>query len=348
MTSPARSDDRTTPGEEQKVLFVAWTRTAGRSQEIAAALGGTAFVTHPAWLSGRRRVGLRYLVNAGRTVGALLRHRPDVVIVTNPPTAAAVVVWLWAAATGTAFALDSHPSSFGAKDHVTSQRLLPVHRFLARRAVVCMVTTTGWVDVLRGWGAHGVVVHEAPPLWPTDRSATAESGHVLFPGVFAHDEPVAEVVALARLRPEVEFHVTGDTAKCPPGLADDLPPNVRLVGYLDAQAYEAELRSASAVLALTTEPTSVMRAAYEAVYARRPLVVSDWPAGRAAFPLAVHVQHDAQDLARGIDEALLRGDDPTWVDEAWRRQGEEWTRQLQDLRAALRRPPTRRRRRRTG
>lgn len=43
-----------------------------------------------------------------------------------------------------------------------------------------------------------------------------------------------------------------------------------------------------------------MRAAYEAVYAERPLVVSDWPILRELFPMAVHAAHTVEGLAEAI------------------------------------------------
>ena len=314
------------------LLFVAWTRTVGRSHEIAAALGGAAFTTHPARLSHRRLVLVRYLVNAVRTVTVLRARRPEVVIVTNPPLVAALVVWAWSRVSGAGFILDSHPSAFGAKNHVVSRRLIRVHRFLARRALACMVTTGDWVEVLASWGASGVIVHEAPPLWPSS-TARPEANRVLFPGVFAGDEPIEEVVELARLRPTVDFRVTGDQRRCPASILAELPPNVTLLGYLDTGAYAAEVRAASAVLALTTEPTSVMRAAYEAVYARRPLVISDWPAGRTAFPYATYVLNRAEDLARGVDEALANRDQAV-LDAALMEQETTWRQQVHALRTA--------------
>jgi hypothetical protein len=339
MTGKTPSMTVNVEGEpEPSVLFVAWTRTVGRSHEIAAALAGEAFVTHPSALASRRLVLARYLVNAARTVTVLARRRPDVVIVTNPPVMAAVVVWAWTRATGTHFVLDSHPSSFGAKDHVISQRLIGLHRFLARRALACMVTTRDWVEVLQSWGARGVIVHEAPPLWSA-QAAPSAADTVLFPGVFAGDEPIEQVVELARLRPDVEFRVTGDRAKCPPDIVADLPPNLQLVGYLGPDDYAAEVARAGTVLALTTEPTSIMRAAYEAVYARRPLVVSDWPAGREAFPAAIHVVNRAEDLARGVDEALKTRDDAVHLDAAFEEQGDRWTQQLRNLRIAISQRP---------
>ena len=136
-------------------------------------------------------------------------------------------------------------------------------------------------------------------------------------------------------------------AKCPADIVPDLPPNLHLVGYLGADDYAAEVARAGTVLALTTEPTSIMRAAYEAVYARRPLVVSDWPAGREAFPGAIHVVNRAEDLARGVDEALKTRDDAAHLDAAFEEQGDRWTQQLRNLRTAIsQRPRARRVRRR--
>jgi hypothetical protein len=75
---------------------------------------------------------------------------------------------------------------------------------------------------------------------------------------------------------------------------------VSFVGFLDPVEYRAAVADCDIVVTLTTEPTSVMRAAYEAVYARRPLVVSDWPVARALFPHAAHTANDADSLAHAI------------------------------------------------
>ena len=91
------------------------------------------------------------------------------------------------------------------------------------------------------------------------------------------------------------------------------------------------------MVALTTEPTSVMRAAYEAVYARRGLVVSDWPTLREVFPLAQHRSNDAEALADGVRAALA--EDPAAADDRAGRaralQHERWAQQLDAMRTAL-------------
>lgn len=324
------------------VLFLAWTRTSGRSHEIAAALGGHARPVFPVRLSARLLFPVRYAYCLVVSIGVLLELRPSSVIVTNPPVFPGLLVKLWSVLTRRPYVLDSHPSSFGAKDHRISQRLIGVHRWLARGAAVTMVTTQEWVDTLNGWGARGLIVHEAPPLWtvgPLPARSEGTRPRVLFPGVFSGDEPVDLVWAVARLRPEVEFRVTGLRSRCPEHLIPDLPANITLVGYLDAAAFAAEVDGAHAVLALTTEPTSVMRCGYEAVYSRRPLIVSDWPAGRDAFPHAVHAPNDAERLASAVDLALS----PAWretalLELALKEQTYRWNQQLDALRSAFSAP----------
>jgi hypothetical protein len=320
------------------VLFLAWTRTSGRSQEIATALGGNARPVFSEWLSAKWLFPVRYAYSLVASIAVLAKLRPAAVIVTNPPILPGLVVKAWSALTRRPYVLDSHPSSFGAKNHRSSQRLIGLHRWLARGAAVTMVTTQEWVDLLQSWGAKGLIVHEAPPLWsagPLPGLSAASRPRVLFPGVFSGDEPVDLVWAVARLRPQVEFRVTGLRSRCPEPLRRDLPGNVTLVGYLDAAAFAAEVDGADAVLALTTEPTSVMRCGYEAVYSRRPLIVSDWPAGQDAFPHAVHAPNDAAALAAAVDLALA----PAWRDEALldlalKEQTYRWNQQLDALRSA--------------
>lgn len=325
-------------GRGSGVLFLAWTRTAGRSYEIAAALGGQARPIFSERLADKRLFPIRYAYSLVVSVAELVKLRPSAVIVTNPPIVPGLLVRAWAAITHRPYVLDSHPSSFGAKNHRISQRLIGVHRWLARGAAVTMVTTQEWVDVLAGWGAKGLILHEAPPLWtagPLRDPAPGARPRVLFPGVFSGDEPTDLVWQVARLRPDVEFRVTGLRSRCPEQLLRDLPENVTLVGYLGSQDYAAEVDGAHAVLALTTEPTSVMRCGYEAVYSRRPLIVSDWPAGQEAFPHAVHAPNDAEALASAVDLALS----PAWRDEALldlalKEQTYRWNQQLDALRSA--------------
>jgi glycosyltransferase involved in cell wall biosynthesis len=184
------------------------------------------------------------------------------------------------------------------------------------------------------------VVHEAEPPWSAPPApADGERRRILFAGSFAGDEPVEEVVEAARAVPHVDVLVTGDLRRRPPGLDDRAPANVKWLGFLPVEAYLETLWSAHAVLALSTEDTSVMRTAYEAVWAERPLLVSDWPELREVFPHAVHVVNDRAGIAAGFRAVLERHAELVAAAPAARRlQRDRWHRQLEALRAAVLEP----------
>jgi len=287
------------------VAFIAWTPVGERAREIAGALGGEAYVVYLPRLDRRSLAPLRYLISAVRTVAFLLTARPGVVITTNPPVIPGALAWLYGTVSGATVILDDHPAAFGVQNDEVSRRLQRAHRWLASRVTACLVTSPHWVGELDRFGATGLVLHEAAPTWKL-APARQLSGRprVLFVGTFGGDEPIEAVIGAARLRPGMDLRVTGRLSRCPKPLRRQAPSNVQFVGFLPHDAYLRELEAADIVLTLSTEPTSVMRAAYEAVYASRPLVLSDWPALRELFPTAVHTENTAPAVACALDRAV--------------------------------------------
>lgn len=292
------------PGKSARpaLAFVSWGAVAGRSAEIAQEIGGEARCFYPPGSSRRPPVLVRYMLSALRTGGYLLRRRPRVVIVTNPPIIAGLVTYGYALCIGARLVLDTHPGGFGAQGDRMAARLQGPHRWLARRAGLCLVTDDAWRLELEAWGAPGLVVHEAPGDWRHTQPERHPRLKILYVGRFAADEPAWAVIGAAALVPQCDVIVTGDLGSCPPELLRGAPPNVTFVGFLDADDYRAVVQDADAVLTLTTEPASVMRAGYEAVYAGRPLLLSDWPINRELFPYAAHVANTIAGVASGLRE----------------------------------------------
>lgn len=287
------------------VAFIAWSPVGGRSEEIAGALGGEARCFYRGGRLGKLSVVGRYAWSALATVRYLRARRPRAVIATNPPIFPALIAHAYARATRARLALDSHPGGFGLQGDRLSRVLQPLHRWLARRATTTLVTDDRLAERVADWGGRADIVHEAPIEWGVSpRRGLRERPRVLFVCIFQRDEPVGDVLEAARRCPELDVHVTGDLARCPPALHRNAPPNVRFTGFLLGHDYRTAVREADVVLALTTEPSSIVRAGYEAVYAERPLVVSDWPASREVFPHAVHVRCDAHELADGLRHAV--------------------------------------------
>jgi hypothetical protein len=321
-----------------RVSFIAWSPVAGRSEEIARALGGEARCFYGPGRFGKLSVLGRYARSAVDTVRYLRSRRPRAVIVTNPPLIPGLVAWAYARASGARVALDSHPGGFGLQGDRVSRVLQPLHSWLARRVTATLVTDERLAGRVERWGGTAAIVHEAPAGWapPAPRPPEHTRPRVLFVCVFQRDEPVAEVIEAARRAPELDLHVTGDLRKCPDALREAAPPNVRFTGFLSGVDYERAVREADVVLALTTEPSSVVRAGYEAVYAQRPLVVSDWPASHEVFPHAVHVAGGAAAIAAGLRAAIRDRERLLAVaPHALELQRERWDRQLEALKRHL-------------
>ena len=315
-------------------VFIAWGAIAGRSHELAEALDADVLSCFPPGTSRRPPAPVRYLLSSIRTIGYLVWRRPRAVIVTNPPIIPALLAVAYARVTGRVVVLDDHPGAFGAQGYRIGELMEPLHRRLVPSARMCLVTDQSWVDQIEQWGGRGLVLHEAPGEWvPLPARQVGDRPNVLFVCTFAPDEPAVEVMRAAAQLPHVEFTITGDLARAP---EVDCGPNVHLVGFLDWSAYLLAVESADVVLTLTTEPTSAMRAAFEAVWAERVLVVNDWPLLQDLFPNAVHVANTADSITDGIQRALdghVRLQEAAGASRAL--QLARWEDQLAALRGAL-------------
>lgn len=339
-SEPRRGAAKARPATDARrppVAFVAWSPVGGRSREIAAALGGEARTIYGQGRFGKLSVIVRYLRSGVQTARYLRRRRPLAVIATNPPLLPGLIAWAYGRRSGARIALDSHPGGFGLQGDRVSAALQPLHVWLARRVTATLVTDGRLAERVESWGGEAEIVHEAPIEWHGQpRARLRERPRVLFVCIFQRDEPVAEVIEAARLVPELDVDVTGDLDRCPSGLRERAPDNVRFTGFLSGQRYESAVLDADVVLALTTEPSSVMRAGYEAVYARRPLAVSGWPASRELFPHAVHVDNHAAGIAAGLRRAVAEHERlVAAAPAALALQQRRWERQLAALRRRL-------------
>ena len=249
-----------------------------RAREFAAALGGEA--TSSPW----RRP---------------LSRQPWIVAV--PPTEIALAaVW-----PGTV--LDAHTGAFRLNGDRRSARRQGLLRRCAARADAVLVCSDALAERVASWGGRPLIVHEAPPLETVAPAPEVHAEpHILVPGYFSDDEPIGEALAALRLLPGVVLDLCGAIERLPTAVVAAAPANALFHGRLSHDDYVRAIDRADVVLALTTQPESVMRVACEAVWHGRPLVISDLPINRAVFPHAIHVANDAAAIAAGVGEALVR------------------------------------------
>jgi len=286
-------------------LWLTW-ENHRRSRELAGALGAKLQVVRKS-----RWASLNPLWPLMKTIGTLLRASSPVVVVQNPSLLLATVACLLKPLKGYRLVQDLH-SYFCL--HMERPRGLkgrvyrPLSRFCARRADLTIVTNAPLADFLRRrWGARAMVLQDKLPHLDSGPSA-ALRGHknVVFISTYSDDEPLGAVLDAARRLPsDVHLYITGRPPKKIPW---DVPSNVTLTGFLSEADYAALLSSSDAVMALTTRDHTLLCGAYEAVAARRPLVLSDKDALRGYFHAgAVYVENNADGLAAGTREALGRG-----------------------------------------
>ena len=263
------------------VIWIDWARNL-RTRTLAERLGVELIEIR---LSGNRL--LRYLRSSARTIGAIRRTRPQIVIATNPSLALGFLLLLLRRWYGFLLVSDAH--YVGVRDlhgWPLFQRLLDFHN---ARADLVIVTNEGHASYLLGRGCRAYVCPDPLPdlsgrgLDPV----TVPDKSVFLVCSFDADEPYEAVfAAFARLRERgYQLFVSGNYRRVQIDPARF--PWVRFLGYVSDAEYYSYLRSCSVVLDLTTLEDCLVCGAYEAMAAGKPLVLSSTRALAQYFGAAV-------------------------------------------------------------
>lgn len=321
------------------VALLAWTRNSGRFTDLGRVLGVTPKVIDFPGLRSKWLVPLRYVLSLALTAAWLLRRRPKVVIVNCPPPFAAALVAVYAKLSGRTFILDAHPGAFGHRDRLW-KLFVPLQRPLVRWAATTMVTEPGLAATVTRWGGTPLVFHEAPPPSRplSRREGPGRRPKVVFTTIFDPDEPLAEIAQAACLLEDCDVFVTGDEWRLQSDIRHTLSaqPHVRLTGWLGQDRYLELVGDADVVVALTCDPHSVMRSAFEAAYLERPTVLSDTATLRACFSPSVFVEHSPETIVGGV--RAIVADHVSWRAPAQARHEalmRRWAAQRGELEAAI-------------
>jgi len=231
----------------------------------------------------------------------------------SPPIFAAFAPLIYHLLTGRPFALDCHTAAFM---HPRWKHLQWLQHAIERRAVVNIVHNEHLRDLVQQHGGKAIIVSDVPVVYQQQEAYELSPGfNVTAVCSFNADEPIGEILEAARRLPEVQFFLTGN----PKFMADDLrqclPANVRLTGFLSDAAYGYLLQHSDVVMSLTTRDHTMLRGAWEAIYQGTPVIVSDWPVLKEAFPQgAVHVDNSSTSIAAAIE--YCRADTATLRDAA--------------------------------
>ena len=280
------------------MLFIAWIAHSRRSQLIADKFQMKLYCVH----SLQRRsllAPLRYAFQAIKTLMVLIRERPAVVFVQNPPIFAPLVVYLYAKLWGAKYIIDAHTTALLAPVWKWS---LPLHAFLSRRAITTLVTNEYLEDLVKAWGAKTFIIADIPTTFPAGQAFSLNGKFsVAVINTFAPDEPIREVLEAAAALPEVQFYITGDPIRARKTFLHDHPSNVRFTGFLPDKEYLGLLQAVQAIMVLTTRDHTMQRGACEAVSLGKPIITSNWPLLKTYFHKGtVHVDNSSQGIREGV------------------------------------------------
>lgn len=281
-------------------MFLAWSPPSHtrRSEPMARKLGIPLRRVH-VLKKGPYLAPLRYVIQALLTLIILFRERPKLVFVQNPPIFAPLFAWIYCALTRNSLIIDSHTHALQSS---LWEWLLPLHRFLSRRAKATLVTNAHLAQIIQDWGAKSQIIIDVPSEFPTGKPYPLEHPfNIAVVSSFAPDEPLYEVGQAAESLPDVGFYVTGD----PEWGSQRVPvtpfPNLHLTGFLSEDEYYGLLRSVHAVMALTTDDHTMQRGACEAVWLGQPIITSHWPLLRQSFHKGtIHVDNTVEGIRAGV------------------------------------------------
>lgn len=305
----------------QKMIFIAWIAHNRRSQLIADKFQMKLYL-----IQSLKRfyplAPLRYVLQTIKTLAVLLRERPALIFIQNPPIFAVLVIYLYAKLAGAKYIIDSHTGALLAPWWKWS---LPWHAFLSRRALTTIVTNEYLEAIVKAWGADTFIIADIPTRFPQGKPFPLNGKFSLaIINTFSPDEPIGEVLKAAEAMPEVQFYITGDPIRAKKTFLQHHPNNVKFTGFLPDDEYLGLLRSVHAIMVLTTDNHTMQRGACEAVSLGKPIITSDWPVLRDYFNKGtIYVDNTSQGIQAGIRRMQAEG--ATLEKEIVLLQQERWT-----------------------
>lgn len=266
------------------ITVLTWDPVCRRSATLASQLGQPLHTIHYLWYRRPWIAPIKYVAQTIKTFVVLRRERAKIVLVSNPPPFSVLAVYVYCRIFGARYVMDSHTGAFFEPKWTW---LMWLHRFLARRAALTLVTNAHLKGMVEAWGARAFVLEDALPEFrrtgPPKIALDAAAFKIAAIFSFYEDEPIEEMLAVRDLPPDVRIYVTGDSSGVKSDRVARLSPQVTLTGFLSEADYASLLQECDAVIVLCTRPHTMLCGAYEAAAAGKPLITSNWPEMKSYF-----------------------------------------------------------------
>ncbi|WP_224981912.1 glycosyltransferase family protein [Geomonas agri] len=315
-------------------LWITWERQR-RNLELCRALS----CKYNEFNYDNRNGFLRYFLCLYQTILLINKEKPKVVFGQNPSVLLALVLVMLKNIFGYFLVIDAHNAGiypFEGKYSCVNSVMKRFHSL----ADLVLVTNDKLKGELEKAGGKVFVLPDKVPMIASGKKKHLDGKiNVLFVCKFRDDEPYLEAFEAMRGVPgDFILYVTGKYNRVPAEVVAALPQNVRLIGFVPEQEYEAMLCSVDAVMDLTTRDNCLLCGAYEAVGAEKPMVLSRKKALQEYFTKGViYVDNTAEAIRDGLK--TLNGDYPVLAVEIISLKKEletSWITTLQQLERSIR------------
>lgn len=290
----------------QKRIWITW-ETQRRSVELSKKFGCDLFIVE--------HVGImRYLKCIWNTYNILRKNNPDLLFVQNPSMILAAMACIYKMLTGKPVVVDRHTTfRLNKKDTFTPYNI--AHKifnyFTLNKADLTIVTNAFLAQLVKNIGGNPFILPDMMPMLKEKESIQFNKKYnILLISSFASDEPIGEVFEAMKVihNEDVCLYITGNSEKLTNDLAQSVPSNIILTGFLSEQRFVDMLFSVDAIMVLTTADCTMLCGCYEALAAGKPLITSDKDVLREYFYGAVFVDNSVSGLADGIHKVIEKLD----------------------------------------
>jgi len=290
-----------------KITFISWCPYHRRTELLAQHLNATLHFIHYGRSGKLLQAPIRYLIQGAKTWRILLRERPTIVLVQNPPIFCALLAALYALIYGGQYVIDSHTGAFV---QGRWRWWLWLHRILSQRALTTIVHNNSQEKIVKQWGCRYFLLAFTPGDYSLGNQFSLDGRfNVAVISSFTNEEPTDVMFEAASHLPNVEFYFTGNPRSLPQQVLAQKPNNCHLMGYLPYDQYTGLLQAADAIMTLTNRDHTLLMGGFETVSIGKPLITSDWPVLKDYFSLGtVYVPNTAQGVSRGICQAQAKRD----------------------------------------
>lgn len=316
-----------------EVIWISWQehrRTSGICDYLALDL-------HV--ITSRSKSAARYLQLIRSTFRILRNEKPRVLFVQNPSIVLTAFAVLVRPLFGYRLVVDAHNEAVQPYVH-DSRAVRIASDLLMRAADLTIVTNRSLAEIVHSNGGDAFVLPDRLPEIDGYNPAELARGsfNIVLIATYATDEPLMQVIdAAAMLQDRITLYVTGNYARLDESIRRRLPPNIVFTGFLSDEDYWGHLKSADAIIDLTSMDNCLVCGAYEGVAAARPLLLSANEATIHYFSKGVvYTDNSAQDIHRAILELVDRHDElSAEIAVLGRELPGDWRRQAEDLKQII-------------